>query len=83
MRVDEKLLAQAANAKLVHLNEQIIFPLLTVRIDQVLASICHELKHEGKVDSLKVAQIAAMKDLMQELETVARRGDLAAGKLNK
>ncbi len=77
----EKMRQQAADARLVHLNEQIVFPLLQRNVDDAIAAICHELKATGQVSLSKVAYIAACRDLVIELEGIARTGDRAAGKL--
>jgi len=78
----EKLLSQAADAKLVRMNEQVLFPLLNRRIDQCLASLCESFKHDGSVKAYEVAYIAAVRDIMVELGQVARHGERAAEKLN-
>lgn len=74
----DKLLQKAADAKLVHLNSNTIFPLLTRRIDETVAGMCHLLKKDGTVRTADVAYISACRDLMQELEAIARNGDKAA-----
>ena len=77
----DKLRNQAANARLVHLNEQVVGPLLESKVKQSLDSVCHAFKFEGKIDQFKIAYIVALKDLQAELESVARNGDKAALKL--
>lgn len=79
----ERMLSQAANARLVHLNEQLIFPLLTKRVDSAITELCHELKTTGQVKLTTVAYIAACRDLVLELEAVAREGNRAFSKLQK
>lgn len=81
-KTHEKLLSQAANARLVHMNEQLVFPLLNRNINAAVAELCHELKTTGAVSLAKVAYIAACRDLSQELEAVARTGDRAVLKLD-
>lgn len=79
----EKLLNQAADARLIHLNEQIIFPLLQNKIDERLASLCEAFKTDGSVRTGDVAYIAAARDILLELNTKARQGDRASDKLNQ
>jgi hypothetical protein len=81
-RDDEKLLTQAADAKLVRMNEQVLFPLLVRRIEQSTADLCESFKHDGTVKVQAVAYIAALRDIMTELTQVARHGERAAEKLN-
>lgn len=83
MEKEQRLHAQAANAKLVHLNEQLVFPLLQRNIDQAIISMCQELKARGVADISKVAYIAACVDLREELIAIARQGDRAVSVLNK
>lgn len=78
----EKLRQEAANARLVHLNEQLVFPLLQRNVMQTMEQMCHELKAKGTVDPCKVAYIAACRDLMTELEQIAQRGDRAVVRLD-
>lgn len=78
----EKLMGQAANARLVHLNEQLVFPLLQSRIEQTLAAACFELSSTGIASVGKLAYIAACRDLIQELGAIARNGDRAVSKLD-
>ena len=79
---EEKLLQSAANARLIHLNEQLLFPLLQGKIDERIASLCEALKAQGEVKLSDVAYIAACRDLLQELNSKARHGEHAAKKLN-
>ena len=78
---DEKLLEQAHNARLVHMNEQLVFPLLRRNIDSAVNQLCNEMKAKGTVSLSIVAYIAACKDLASELEAIARLGDRAVVKL--
>lgn len=78
---DERLLEQAHNARLVHLNEQLVFPLLKRNIDSAVNQLCNELKAKGTVSLSTVAYISACKDLAGELEQIARLGDRAVIKL--
>jgi hypothetical protein len=78
----ERLLNQAANAKLIHLNEQLIFPMLQARVDERLAHLCEAFKTDGTVRLADVAYIAAVRDILMELDTKARHGDRAQAKLN-
>ena len=82
MNNKDKLLQQAADAKLVHLNENTIFPLLQSRIDQQIADMCNRMKKDGSVTVADVAYISACRDLMVELSSIAKNGDRAAVKLN-
>lgn len=79
----ERLLSQAANAKLVHLNEQLIFPLLDRNCEQAIASLCDTFKSKGLTDPSKIAYIAACRDLKIELEAIARQGDRAVAVLHQ
>lgn len=78
----EKLYQSAADARLIHLNEQLIFPLLQTKLDERLASLCEALKFEGTVKMADVAYIAAVRDIMLELKAKAGQGDRATDKLN-
>lgn len=80
---EEKMLQQAANSRLVHLNEQLIFPLLSRNADQMLVGMIHEMKTTGRADVAKLAYIAACKDLASELERVAQTGDRAVVRLDE
>ena len=82
-KAEERLLSQAANARLVHLNEQLIYPLLDRNMSVMLEHVCNEVKQKGTVDIAKIAYIAACKDLARELEAVARNGDRAVVNLDK
>lgn len=82
MEETEKLMRAAANAKLVHLNEQLLYPMLQTKVEERLASLCNELKASGTVKLADVAYIAACRDLLADLEAKARYGDKAAQKLN-
>jgi hypothetical protein len=79
----EKLLSQAADARLVHMNEHLIFPLLNKRIDMAVTELCTQLKTDGQVKLSTVAYMAACRDLATELEAIARTGDRAFNQLNK
>jgi len=74
----ERLLNQAADAKLIHLNDGVIFPLLKKRIDMEIADMCASFRTTGEANIASVAYIAACRDIMQELENKARHGDKAA-----
>lgn len=78
----EALLNKAANARLIHLNEQLIFPLLQTKVEERLASLCDALKSKGEVKLADVAYIAAIRDIREELMAKARQGDQASAKLN-
>ena len=78
---DDRLRQQAANARLIHLNEQIIFPYLARAIDNTLAQLCSKYKADSKVDEAKVAYICACRDLLTDLEAAARHGDRAFARL--
>lgn len=78
----EKLMSEAANAKLVHLNQQIVFPLLQEKIEQQLAQMCEKFKTDGTVNPGSVAYISACRDILIELDSIARRGDRAGARLN-
>ena len=79
----EKLIAQAANARLVHMNEQLVFPILSRNVNQYIDKLCHDLKVQGTIEIADVAYIAACKDLMLELASIARDGDRAFTKLTE
>lgn len=78
----ERLYQAAADARLVHLNEQLIFPMLQANVEARLASLCEAFKAEGTVKLADVAYIAAVRDIQLELEAKARHGDRASEKLN-
>jgi hypothetical protein len=80
---EEKLVSQAANARLVHMNDQVVFPLLQRNKEQALAQLCQEFKQTGQANVAHIAYISACTDLMAELEAVARTGDRAAGILQQ
>lgn len=80
-KTQERLLNSAANAKLVHLNDSVIFPKLNQRAEMELASMCEEFKRLGTVKVSSIAYITAIRDLMQELNGIARHGDKAAATL--
>ncbi len=74
---------KAANARLVHLNEQLVFPLLQRNCESVLGQMCSEFKSSGAVSVSKLAYISACRDLIQELSSIARNGDTAAASLHE
>lgn len=80
---EAKLRQQVANSRLVHLNEQIIFPLLQKNSEAAIAALCAEFKAKGTVDLAKVAYLTACRDLALELEAIARRGDHAVTLLDE
>ena len=83
MKADQQnLLNKAADARLIHMNEQLLFPILEGKVEQYLSQLCETFKDTGEVKVSAVAYIAACRDLMQELEAKARHGDRAAEKLN-
>lgn len=75
------MMSEAADARLVHLNESVVFPLLQRNADNMLIAMCHQLKATGMADVGKLAYISACRDLMQELEAIANKGDRAVGRL--
>lgn len=74
-------MSQAANARLVHLNEQLIFPLLDRKIAERMAAMCEQVKKDGTASVGDVAYIAALRDLHTELIAITRQGDRASEKL--
>lgn len=82
-RKEEQMLQQAANARLVHLNEQLVFPLLERNADAMLTQVCQELKLGGMPSIAKLAYIAACRDLTQELKAIAMKGDRAVIRLDE
>lgn len=78
----ENLLRRANDARLVHMNEQLVYPILDLKVEEALAQLCLDFKMNGSVSISKVAYMAACRDLKIELEAVARTGDHAAVKLN-
>lgn len=78
----EKLLNKAADARLIHMNEQVLFPLLHGKVEARLASLCEQFKSDGQVRLGDIAYIAACRDILMELEAKARHGDRASAKLN-
>ena len=81
MQDPTKLLESAANAKLIHLNESLIFPMLDKRVDMKLAELCENFKSKGEVRLADVAYISVCRDIMTDLNSVARHGDKAASVL--
>lgn len=80
---EEQMLQQAADARLVHLNEHVVFPLLQRNAEAMLVAMCHELKLKGVADVGKLAYIAACRDLSQELQQIATKGDRAVVRLDE
>ena len=82
LKQHEHLLGSANNARLIHLNESIIFPLLHTKVEERLASLCEAFKGKGEVKLADVAYIAAVRDIITELNSKARHGDKATVTLN-
>lgn len=74
----ERLLSRAADAKLIHMNEQVLFPILHKKIEQNLADLCEHFKGKNEVKMSTVAYIAACRDIIMEINSIARHGDKAA-----
>jgi hypothetical protein len=73
-----RLISSAADAKLVHLNDGVIFPLLNRKIEEQIADLCETFKGTSTIKASSVAYISACRDIMRELESIARHGDRAA-----
>lgn len=78
----ERLLEQAADARLVHLNANTIFPLIESRIEAKLVVLSDLFKEKGEIRPADVAYIVAMRDIRLELDMIAKKGDRSAERLN-
>lgn len=79
---EERLLNQAHDSRLIHLNDQLIFPLLKKKESELVATLCQQFKDKGTVGPHIVALITAYRDIGQELASIARRGESAVVKLH-
>lgn len=78
---EERLHKSAANAKLLSLNESVLFPLLNKKVEQNIATLCEDFKQGKPVDLNAIAYLAVARDMVQELDSLARHGLRDAEKL--
>lgn len=71
------VLSQAADAKLLALNSNVLYPLLNKKIEENLVSLCEAFKRSGSISIEKLAHISVCRDLKVELDTLARKGERA------
>jgi hypothetical protein len=83
MTEEDKYRLQAQAARLVHMNEEVVFPLLKRNIDQAVGRLVHEFRKDPVPLLNEIAYIAACKDLLAELEAVTRAGNRAVIKLQQ
>jgi len=83
MTDEDRLRLQAQSARLIHMNEGVVFPLLKRNMEASLDRMVHEFRKSGTPLINEIAYMAACKDLMNELMNLARRGDAAVIKLQQ
>lgn len=79
----EKLVSQANDAKLLHLCEHTIYPLIDKLRSATVARMCSELKSGKREFLADVGYVAALTDIANELHRIQRNGMTAHGKLEE
>jgi hypothetical protein len=81
--MDEQLVEQIHQSRMIDLSSQVIFPLLEKKIEDRLKQACVQFTMGQKDFLADIAYIHALRSLMSELKSKQKQGDQAFLKLDQ